>query len=249
MRLPTGGTMILPRFSNSGSEVFVSGSNMDWGAEKIFAKFAEAQDDALDIGAHVGYYSCYLAPLVRRVFAFEPDRRNLAALRMNAELANNVQVVEKAVSNATGVVRFSDRGKSETSHIAAEGREIPAITVDDFVAQSGARPRLIKIDAEGHDFKVLEGTSGVMRTWEPLILTEFMEGAGNDFVDLVQFCERSGYELWANVWASREPFLTRRPAKLVPVDLTVLKSTRTKMIFLVPPRLQDAFRREAAAYR
>src|SRR5262245_9278759 len=96
MRLPTGSMVILP-LEHSVSEIYVTGANIDWGAEALFATFADPRRDFLDIGANIGYYSNYFSPLVRRVYSFEPDPRNLPALRRNAGLCGNIEVVEKAV--------------------------------------------------------------------------------------------------------------------------------------------------------
>src|SRR5579875_3397799 len=96
MKLPTGSKFIVPRHSPNASEVFVTNANMDWGSEALFARFSQPKRDFLDIGAHVGYYSAYLSPLVRCCYAFEPDPRNLAALRANAALAGNIKIIEQA---------------------------------------------------------------------------------------------------------------------------------------------------------
>src|SRR6185437_434806 len=98
MRLPTGLKMLLPRDNPHATEVFVTGANVDDGSEALFSRFASTESDFLDIGANAGYYSMYLAPIVRRVYAFEPDPRNLPALSANAAIATNVVVCSKAVS-------------------------------------------------------------------------------------------------------------------------------------------------------
>lgn len=99
LRLPTGITMVLTRYSGNASEIYVTNANTDWGAEAIFARFSDPTRDFLDIGSHIGYYALYLAPLVRRAYAFEPCPRNLPYLRDNARRAANVEVVEMAVSS------------------------------------------------------------------------------------------------------------------------------------------------------
>ncbi len=89
-RVPTGTWMILPRHSGNSSEVCVTNGDIDWGAEALFVEFADPARDFLDIGAHIGYYSSYLSNRVRRVYAFEPDPRNIPSLYKNASLAGNV---------------------------------------------------------------------------------------------------------------------------------------------------------------
>ena len=57
----------------------------------------------MDIAAHIGYYSAYLSPRVRRVYAFERNPRNFRSLHVNALAAGNIEVVEMAVSSHDGV--------------------------------------------------------------------------------------------------------------------------------------------------
>ncbi len=107
LKLPTGLRIALPRYSGNATEIYVTNANIDWGAEAIFARFADPTRDLLDIGAHIGYYAVYLAPLVRRAYAFEPCRDNLQYLRENATRASNIEVVEMAVSSCDGEARVS----------------------------------------------------------------------------------------------------------------------------------------------
>lgn len=117
LRLPTGSSMILPCQSRTSAEIFVTNANMDWGAEAVFAGFAESGRDFLDIGAHIGYYAAYLAPLVRRAYAFEPDARNFRGLRENAGIARNIEVVEAAVSSKDGMADFFPGDVSSTGSL------------------------------------------------------------------------------------------------------------------------------------
>jgi len=88
---------------------------MDWGAEELFARFASQNSDFIDVGAHIGYYSMYLHPLVRNVYAFEPDPRNLTDLAANAASASNIEVVESAASSHTGTGQLYVGGDSSLS--------------------------------------------------------------------------------------------------------------------------------------
>jgi hypothetical protein len=81
IRLPTGLRMKIPMRSPHGTEVFITRANTDWGAEALFCRFADADRDFCDIGSNIGYYSLYLSPCVRKIFAFEPDSRNFTGLR------------------------------------------------------------------------------------------------------------------------------------------------------------------------
>ncbi|PWU24584.1 MAG: hypothetical protein C5B48_05590 [Candidatus Rokuibacteriota bacterium] len=134
--LPTGLTMTLPFGSCFGNEVFVTGANVDNGAETLLAGFADLDADAVDVSANIGYYSLYLAPAVRKVYAFEPNPRSVSVLRRNA--APNV-VFEEAVSDRVGTGSPRPWSGSEVSRISGQPRsttvEVSATTIDAFIAR------------------------------------------------------------------------------------------------------------------
>ena len=178
LRLPTGTWMVIPRHSSSAAEAYDTNGNIDWGSESLLTRFANANQDFLDIGAHIGYYSSYLSSHVRRVYAFEPDPRNLPSLRNNASLAGNVEVIDIAVSSTDGTAILHQGGATETSSLIANQDSPSSIsvkvsTVDTFVAD---RPEinvsLVKIDAEENDIEVLRGMRNLVNRDQPLILTE-----------------------------------------------------------------------------
>ena len=73
LKLPTGLRMRLPTASKFASEVFITGSKVDWGSEELFVNHLNASEVVLDVGANIGYYSLYVLPRTAAVHAFEPD--------------------------------------------------------------------------------------------------------------------------------------------------------------------------------
>jgi FkbM family methyltransferase len=159
---------------------------------------------AYDIGANAGYLSLMLAKLVGRdgrVFAFEPDARNLRALQANAELNGfkNLTPVPKAVSDACGTVTFASFSYSLVGHIArtttpndASLSEVEAITLDEFVyGQNQPRPDFLKIDVEGAEEQVLRGASRVLREAQPVILAEVR--GGEIWPRVLEYMQAHGY--------------------------------------------------------
>ena len=65
----------------------------------------------LDIGAHVGYYSCRYAPILGengRIFAFEPHPRTFAVLSHNVGKYKNVTAVQAALAAEEGTAELHD---------------------------------------------------------------------------------------------------------------------------------------------
>jgi FkbM family methyltransferase len=234
MTLPTGLQMRLPRDSRFGTEAFVTNANVDLGAEALFARLADPRRDFLDVGANIGYYSLYLSPCVRKVYAFEPDTRSLAALRYNAGMAGNVQVVPVAVTDVSGTVSFDVRGSAEYAHIGTRGRvQVAATTVDAFTATTGLDVGQIKIDVEGHDLCVLRGAGKTIREGQPLVLTEFSQRSEsiNDPNELYSLCAGVGYRIYGFAYSADGDPSSTRLREMRQGDGRV-----SKMLFLVPRR-------------
>jgi FkbM family methyltransferase len=178
MRLPTGSDIVLSN-DKAQSSIYITGANVDWGSEERFSRFASRERDFLDIGANIGYYSSYLSPLVRHVYAFEPDPRNTPSLRRNAGLCKNIVVVEKAVSDRDGVANLSVGGGATTNSLESRPGlatiQVPTISIDSFVDQNPQLDvGLIKTDIEGHDLHALRGMERSVAKFQPLILSEIV---------------------------------------------------------------------------
>jgi FkbM family methyltransferase len=139
-----------------------------------------------DVGAHIGFYSLAAARLGAKVVAFEPDPESASRLRAHAErnnLAGNIRVVEAALwSESVPSITFqrglprSQGGVScgERRPVVATGPliEVKALTLDDFAADGGSPPQLVKIDVEGAESEVLKGAAGTIRSLRPILIIE-----------------------------------------------------------------------------
>jgi FkbM family methyltransferase len=232
MRLPTGSSILLPR-DHSQSSIFISDANVDWGAEELFSKFADEKRDFLDIGANIGYYSNYLSPLVRRVYAFEPDPRNLPHLRRNAALGGNILVVDKAVSSRNGGAGLSLGGGSTTNTLeevaGAEKIDVSVTTVDAFVEENpGIDVGMIKTDIEGHDLHALRGMESTVERFQPLILSEIIIDS-----ELISLVKKWRYRLFAFT-CDRVTFAIKLQ-QLAHEEEKAPSTDWYKMVFLTPP--------------
>lgn len=125
----------------------------------------------VDIGAHIGYYTCLAAHTTGpagRVHAIEPAAENLTVLRRNVALNElaNVEVHGVAAAASAGERTFVLTNASDShgfyDHPLAQ-------TVDTVVVQTRAvddlvpgRADLIKLDAEGAELEVLDGLRGLL---------------------------------------------------------------------------------------
>lgn len=233
MRLPTGSKLILP-LDHSASNIYITKANIDWGAEALLSKFADPYRDFLDIGANIGYYSNYLSPLVKNVYAFEPDPRNLPALMRNAATRDNIIVSQVAISSKDGNAKLAITKGSTTNTLeplkGVETIDVKLSSIDSFVARTPSIDvALIKTDIEGHDLQALFGMEETVKVFQPLILSEIV-------IDqrLLDLARRWKYRLFAFV-CNKSTF----EISLKQFSLNEIPEDWYNMVFLVPPRLVD----------
>jgi FkbM family methyltransferase len=168
-------------------------------------------DYIADVGANFGYYSVELATALgaaARVVAFEPFPLNYARLerhvRLN-DLASRVQMLPLALSDRSGVatmdVRRSETRNTGSAQLRGEGVAIRTARLDDLWPTLGyVRLDLLKIDVEGHEVRVLEGASRVIREHRPMMLIEIdpprLAESGSSPAALLDALRSFGYELF-----------------------------------------------------
>jgi FkbM family methyltransferase len=116
---------------------------------------------AFDLGAHQAVVALVLADAVGsrgRVVAVEPERHNVRVAQRNIALnhASNVTVVQAAVAERAGTVRFEEAFGGRIVDGGRGAVEVPSLTVDELAAQHG-QPDVVFVDVEGAEAAVLAG--------------------------------------------------------------------------------------------
>jgi FkbM family methyltransferase len=155
-----------------------------------FIKSVKKGDTVLDVGANVGYYTVLASKLVGakgKVYAFEPDRRNVELLNKNIKLNNclNVEVVPLALGAKNKISYFlSDKTNPGESRISEKvTRELVRVkTLDTLVRERKIKKvDVIKLDVEGGEVDVLRGAKTLLTTSRNLkLFTECNPKALND---------------------------------------------------------------------
>ncbi len=153
----------------------------------LFARHVARGDTVLDLGAHVGYYTLLAGTLAGpegRVIAFEPLPRNCFYLRRHVELnrLRNVTVHEAAVGERRGYVFFDPGPGAGRGRVEPGGPlRVRMVSLDDFVREQRILPRVIKIDVEGAETRVLAGAEQLLRWCRPvLFLSTHGHGLGRE---------------------------------------------------------------------
>ena len=161
---------------------------------EFFYKLVGPKDVVFEVGGHIGYLSQIFASTARRVVVFEPGQNNLTYLRQNLSPFQNVEIVEKAVSDENGTATFyldpltgqnnslvKDYHVFSTNRLYADRSAtttetlVELVRLDDYVKQAGVFPTFIKIDVEGAELKVLRGMESILRNQRPRLMVEVSE--------------------------------------------------------------------------
>jgi FkbM family methyltransferase len=248
MVLHTGVSFPTPKEKAFASDVYVTKCNVDWSSEYILAAYLSrdsARGDFIDVGAHIGYYSCLCSPFVGRIWAFEPDSRNHGYLLRALDGIPDAELIAKAVSDFDGETRFFDEGESSVSHIqpGAEsgGSLIPVTTLDSFIEEVGAIPSAIKMDIEGFEILALKGGERSLRRFEPIVLMEYNqeESRPNTWQELDRFLTCIDFTIFAVT--SRVKGLAGYEYRFRNCSASDLAAASSKMLFLVPNSKREWF--------
>ncbi len=159
----------------------------------ITGSLLAAGGDAVDVGAHIGMFSITAAltsaSFGGRVLALEPNPRARAQLEENIRLngCTNVRVSAKAASDAARIARLYVPTTPDPSWSSLEERSfepgaplpVETTTIDAEVETHGLRPVFVKIDVEGHELAVLDGTRRTLEQHRPVVLCEVSDATAS----------------------------------------------------------------------
>lgn len=171
-------------------------------------------DTVVDVGANIGYYTCYLARLVGptgRVITFEPARDLFEILRDNVQFNGygHVQLENKAVTDHTGpLTLYVEEGRPEDNRIFKDENDpaprtehtVEGVCLDDIPALREYPPAFIKMDIQGAEIFAIRGMRQVLRdSPEVCVLLEYwpygLVRAGFRPEELVEELRKAGLEV------------------------------------------------------
>jgi FkbM family methyltransferase len=142
----------------------------------------------LSVGANLGMYPLQMVHWSGpngKVFAFEPNPNTAKALRRNIEMnraSAQVEVVEQAVSSASGTTQFAAVGLDGMSRIGApnpliedtvheevELIDVPLTTLDDFCRIRKIQPSVLMMDIEGFEIAALKGAAELLTSGKEVV--------------------------------------------------------------------------------
>lgn len=183
------------------------------GESWLLRKFNGTITHFVDVGANVGEWTELVLSSNRSAegLCFEPAPSALSVLQTRARDWPKVSIRPAAVGDVAGTMRFLDYGNGaltsgEASVVEEDGRTanrltVPVVTLDEECAAAGwGEIDLLKVDAEGNDWRVLRGAQRLLRK-RAIRVVQFEYGAfwirsGGTLTSTISFLEGCGYSVF-----------------------------------------------------
>lgn len=143
-------------------------------------KYCTQRRVAVDVGAHVGLWSYWMAEDFTELIAFEPKSAHRECWRRNMEHRGG-SLIAAALGNTTGRVSLttgpSSSGDTYVDPTTDTG-EVTLMRLDEFRLRD---VDLIKVDCEGFEVYVLEGAAETLKAFKPVVIVEQKPGHGEKY--------------------------------------------------------------------
>lgn len=205
-------------------------------------------DIAIDVGANIGFFTAIMSRLVGltgRVIACEPGDNNLGSLKHTLLFNNitNVSIEQRPIWCRDEEVTFYLNADSRASNALFDPGHWPAneksrdnphpinvqaVTLDTLSETVDPQLiRVIKIDTEGAEQKVLEGACKLLEIYHPpYVLAELnphgLYQAGNDAESLREYMRQFGYDMFFIHADDKLPSLVPRATRVKYVNNMVV---------------------------
>lgn len=151
---------------------------------------------AVDVGAHVGLWSYYMARDFQQLAAFEPMPLHGDCWMINMDGIKNAVLQRVALGANKGKVRVETRTENssgDTGIVPAGVGDINQCRLDDYRFTD---LDFLKIDTEGYEYDVLRGGAETVMRCKPVIVVEqkgdMIEKYGHKKMAAVRFLEKMG---------------------------------------------------------
>ncbi len=191
---------LLPSLLNSGG-VFV-----DVGAHigQTMVKVKASRSGCRYVGIEPQHECAVFVEKLIKENKLENFRAVWAAAGVNGQENASLHVLKPAASNSTTGKEFR-RGK----YSRAEVRSVPAVSVDELRNSDDQEIKkidVLKIDVEGDELSVVEGSENVLKTDRPYVLMEILPSENPDMhqsqVKLGELMDRNRYQMFRIVKSS-----------------------------------------------
>ena len=166
------------------SDMYIVSEGLAYGAYRALGPIlrgGSGQRAVIDLGAHIGVFSLLAARSTHevRAIAFEPGPDNARLLRrnvaLNPVLAPRIEVHEAAAGRRAGTAHWQlDERDPSGSHLVDDGRghEVRVVGLRDVLDAQPLPIACMKIDIEGSEYELLDGSEAADWREVPAVLVE-----------------------------------------------------------------------------
>jgi FkbM family methyltransferase len=175
---------------------------------KIIIDSLKEEDVFVDVGAHLGYYTCIAGKICNKVYGFEIEKQVFELLVKNIKFNNlsNVNVFNYGITNKEGFVKipkFPHINRWIAIIIDNNNKNycsVRAISLDEFFKNKKIKPTIIKIDVEGAELLVLEGMQSLLKNENIRIFLEIhgrrLCEYNTNSEEIISFLNNYGYKVY-----------------------------------------------------
>lgn len=180
----------------SSTDIYLTGGKSH-DSEIRLAKFLinhlKSGDILIDVGAHYGYFTLLAAELVGHngaVYSFEASPETYNIFNRNTAHIAYIKGYNLAVSDEISELKFYEfpnlysenntldielfQNEKWFSEYKPKEIDIKSVILDDFIPIEQVNPKIIKIDVEGAEYKVINGLRNYLSKNAPIIVMEYL---------------------------------------------------------------------------
>lgn len=194
--LPASETHLTEWLSHPKNQVQLNG-RLAYQGRKQMAALALCQQfrTAVDVGAHVGFWSYNLAKKFTKVMSFEPVVLHRLCFEANVS-AQNVTLFSRALGDRNAMVSMHTAPTSSGDTWVNGPGGIPMDKLDDYNFND---VDFIKLDCEGYELNVLRGAEETLKRCHPAVCVEQKPGKATHFglptIGAVEYLQSLGAKL------------------------------------------------------
>jgi FkbM family methyltransferase len=187
----------------------------------LMLSILKKDDVFVDVGANIGYYTILAAKLGAHVIAVEPVPETAKVLMLNLKIngVKNVLVVQKAAWDKRekllinipkgfyGCASVYKRYSLQTIKMMVEG-----FPLDDIFRDHPCNIKLIKIDVEGAEYRVIKGAGGVLLNTMYVVIAPHYEVGSLSWRKILDCLTQKGFSI---EW--RQGYMICQNKSLLPV--------------------------------
>ena len=155
----------------------------------------------IDVGANIGDTAALLraANVNQIIYAIEGEPTFFKLLQENLPQFKDVIVFETFLGENNNTIAVATEVHEGTARLSRESeRNITIKKLDDFAAEENlANVKLLKIDTDGYDLKILRGSFNFMKVNKPVIFFEYdatyLEEQGENGIAIFEQLHAAGY--------------------------------------------------------